>query len=99
MKSDLGSERVQFGNATETEQSLKCCQCLQININTCNPDLVDMVFLGEELAKFVVPEDMEFVSTFVQKLRKEEELIFKEMMEKTELFKERLKSWRVRELI
>ena len=99
VNSDLGSEKVQFGNATETEQSLKFCQGLQIDINTRNPDLVDMVLLGEELAKFVVPEDLEFVSTFVQKLRKEEELISKETMEKTELLEERLKSWRVRELI
>ena len=36
MNSDLRSEKVQFGNATETEQSLKFCQGLQIDINTRN---------------------------------------------------------------
>jgi len=99
VNSDLESERVQFGNATETEQSLKFCQSLQVDINAHNPDVIDMALLGEQLAKFVVPEDLEFVSSFVQKLQKEEEQVNKETMEKTELLEERLKSWKVSESV
>ena len=95
VSTDLLSDRVQFGNATVTEQSLLFCQEIQVDINSRNPDLVDMVLLGEELAKYVVPEDLEFITGFVQRLQNNEECVTKETVEKTELLEERLKSWRV----
>ncbi len=95
VNSDLESDKVQFGNATITEQSLKFCQGLQVDINARNPDLMGVVMLGEELSKYVVPEDLEFVCSYVQNLQMKEEHVNKETVEKTELLEERLKSWRV----
>lgn len=92
---DLGSDNVQFGSAAVTEQSLLFCQGLQMDINSHDPHMRGVVVLGEELAKYVVPEDLEFVREWVERLKKGEEHVAKETTEKAELLEERLKSWRV----
>ena len=51
--------------------------------------------LGETLAKYVIPEDQDFVMEWVERLNKGEEHVARETDEKTELLEERMKSWRV----
>lgn len=95
VNSDLVSEHVQFGSAAITEQSLLFCQGLQVDIQGHSSQVRDVSVLGEALAKFVVPEDREFVMEWVERLAKGEDHVAKETEEKTELLEERMKSWRV----
>lgn len=95
VSSDLSSEKVQFGNAIVTENSLVFCQDLQVDIRGHTSQVRDVGALGEMLAKFVIPEDQEYVMEWVERIAKGEEHVTKETDEKTERLEERLKSWRV----
>ena len=55
----------------------------------------DVGSLGETLARYVIPEDLEFVMEMVTQLTTGEEHVTRETDEKTELLEERMKSWRV----
>ena len=92
---DLESENIQFGNASVTEESLYFCQQLQADIDVHNPRMTDMNQLAQMLAKYVVPEDQEFIMEWVEKLTREEEHVTEETNRKTESLEERVKSWRV----
>ena len=92
---DLKSDNIRFGDAVITEQSLLFCQELQADIDSHNPHMKNMVVLGEELAKYVIPEDMEFIREFMERLKEGDSYVTKETDEKTELLEERLKSWKV----
>lgn len=92
---DLVSDKVQFGNAIVTEESLAFCQDLQQDINGHAHLVRGVENLGELLSKFVVAEDKEYVMEWVKRLAKGEEHVVRETEEKTELLEERLKSWRV----
>lgn len=95
VNSDLISDRMQFGNAMVTEQSLLFCRGLQVDIQGRSSQVHDASALGNALAKLVVPEDREFIMEWVGRLRKGEEHVAMETEEKTELLEERLESWRV----
>ena len=95
VNADLSSENVQFGSATVTEKSLIFCRELQLNIQGHTPMVRDVGSLGETLARYVIPEDLEFVMEMVTQLTTGEEHVTRETDEKTELLEERMKSWRV----
>lgn len=95
VNANLSSEHVQFGSAMVTEKSLMFCQELKLNIQGHTLLVRDMGSIGEMLAKYVIPEDQEFVMELVARLTKGEEHVTRETDEKTELLEERMKSWRV----
>ena len=95
VNSGLVSDKVQFGNATVTEESLIYCQGLQTDIYAHKSFVHDVAKLGDTLSKYVVSADQQFVEELIEKLKNRKEFVTKETEEKTELLEERLTSWRV----